>query len=64
VRRATWVFLAAAVLAAGGCSGTKLTGTPGPTLSEQALKKDCDNPQWKQENLGLWYSVCREPLRW
>jgi len=35
-----------------------------PTASAALLKKDCADPQWKEENLGLWYSVCRQPLRW
>ena len=32
--------------------------------SEAILKKDCSDPKWKEQNLGLWYSVCRQPLRW
>lgn len=32
--------------------------------SDEVLKKDCDDPAWKQQNLGLWYSVCRQPMRW
>jgi len=38
---------------------------PGPAqTSDEILQKDCNNPQWKQQNLGLWYSVCRQPMRW
>jgi hypothetical protein len=32
--------------------------------SDEVLKKDCADPGWKQQNLGLWYSVCRQPMRW
>jgi hypothetical protein len=32
--------------------------------SDVVLKKDCSDEQWKQQNLGLWYSVCRQPMRW
>jgi hypothetical protein len=32
--------------------------------STEILKKDCGDEQWKQANLGLWYSVCRQPMRW
>ena len=41
------------------------TATNGPAISsDQVLQKDCADPAWKQQNLGLWYSVCRQPLRW
>jgi hypothetical protein len=32
--------------------------------SDEVLKKDCADANWKQQNLGLWYSVCRQPMRW
>ncbi len=32
--------------------------------SDEVLKKDCADQNWKQQNLGLWYSVCRQPMRW
>ena len=32
--------------------------------AEELLKKNCADPKWKEQNLGLWYSVCRQPLRW
>jgi hypothetical protein len=42
--------------------------TPAPTgpalSSDEILKKDCSDETWKQQNLGLWYSVCRQPMRW
>jgi hypothetical protein len=31
---------------------------------EQVLQRDCNDAKWKQQNLGLWYSVCRQPMRW
>jgi hypothetical protein len=37
----------------------------GPALtSDEILKKDCSDEQWKKDNLGLWYSVCRQPMKW
>jgi hypothetical protein len=35
-----------------------------PLSSDEILKKNCSDEQWKQQNLGLWYSVCRQPMRW
>lgn len=32
--------------------------------SDEVLKKDCADQGWKQQNLGLWYSVCRQPMHW
>jgi hypothetical protein len=38
---------------------------PASTLSsDEVLKKDCSDENWKQQNLGLWYSVCRQPMKW
>jgi len=46
-----------------GCSDDKAAKT-GSTMSPDELKQKCADPQWKEKNLGLWYSVCRQPLRW
>ena len=63
--RVVFFALAAAILLS-GCSGDK--PAPGSTASdanaEELLKKNCADPKWKEQNLGLWYSVCRQPLRW
>lgn len=32
--------------------------------SDEVLKKDCADENWKKQNLGLWYSVCRQPMKW
>ena len=32
--------------------------------SDEVLKKDCADQGWKQQNLGLWYSVCRQSMHW
>ena len=49
---------------AGGCSDDKpAAATAGSTNSEEVLKRDCADPKWRDQNLGLWYSVCRPPLR-
>lgn len=64
-------FLVAAValpLAACGWFGGKKddqAATAGPAMSsEEVLKKNCADENWKKQNLGLWYSVCRQPMRW
>jgi hypothetical protein len=39
--------------------------TAGSTMSsDEVQQKDCSNETWKQQNLGLWYSVCRQPMKW
>ena len=47
-----------------GCSSDTPVPHSDPQASAALLKKDCEDPKWKEENLGLWYSVCRQPLRW
>jgi hypothetical protein len=63
--RAVLFGLTAAILLA-GCSGDKPEAVPaaGQASAEETLKKNCADPKWKEQNLGLWYSVCRQPLRW
>lgn len=61
--RAVFVVLAIAILA-GGCSDDKPVATESQASAEHTLKRDCADPKWKEQNLGLWYSVCRQPLRW
>jgi hypothetical protein len=68
------IFLIVAVaLPLGGCGwfshkdkdADKPPKPAGPALSsDEVLKKDCADDQWKQQNLGLWYSVCRQPMKW
>jgi hypothetical protein len=37
----------------------------GPALpSDEVLKRDCTDENWKKQNLGLWYSVCRQAMKW
>jgi hypothetical protein len=57
-------ILALTVVAAACSSSTTPVPPSDPTASAALLKKDCADPKWKEENLGLWYSVCRQPLRW
>lgn len=61
--RAAFIVLGAAVLL-GGCGDDKHVGITSDTVSERNLTKDCSDPHWKEQNLGLWYSLCRQPLRW
>ena len=63
VVRAVFLGLAAAILLS-GCSGDKPASTASEAASEEIVKKNCADPKWKEQNLGLWYSVCRQPLRW
>lgn len=58
------VFAAVAlVLLTAGCGDDK--APPASSLSsEEIRKRNCADPAWREQNLGLWYSVCRQPLRW
>lgn len=60
--KAAFLMLAVLVMAS-GCSDDK-PGKTSSTMSPEELKQKCADPQWKEKNLGLWYSVCRQPLRW
>jgi hypothetical protein len=72
--RSTLLALALALPLAGcGWFGQKDSDKPaeaapapaGPAMSsDEILQKDCSDPKWKEQNLGLWYSVCRQPMRW
>ena len=57
-------LLAFLVTGLGACSSATPPPPSDPTASAAILKKDCSDPKWREENLGLWYSVCRQPLRW
>jgi hypothetical protein len=57
-------FLAAVTVLLAACSSSAPPPPSDPTASAAILKKDCSDPKWREENLGLWYSVCRQPLRW
>ena len=57
------LFLSAAALLA-ACSSNAPVAPPGATESAAMVEKNCNDPHWKEQNLGLWYSVCRQPLRW
>ncbi len=61
--RAGFLVLAAVILLA-GCGGDKPVAAADQSSPEEVLKKNCADPKWKEQNLGLWYSVCRQPLRW
>lgn len=63
VRAGAFLVLAAILLLASGCGDDKPVASASEASAE-TLKKNCDDPQWKEKNLGLWYSVCRKPLQW
>jgi len=56
------VILVAAALAA--CSDSTPVAPADATESAAMVQKNCADPHWRDQNLGLWYSVCRQPLRW
>jgi hypothetical protein len=62
--RAVFVALAVAILASGCGSDDKPAPAASKASSEEILKRDCADPKWREQNLGLWYSVCRQPMRW
>jgi hypothetical protein len=71
VRRNFWVLAVALPLAGCGWFGghkdepaATAPATVSTLSSDEVLKNDCANENWKQQNLGLWYSVCRQPMRW
>ena len=57
-------LLVALVVFAVGCGRDKPEVAAGQTLSEEALKQRCADPQWREKNLGIWYAVCRQPAAW
>lgn len=65
MRAALLVLMLGSVLLLGGCSGKSgFVPTKGDLNSEDHLKRDCADPKWRDQNLGLWYSLCRQPLSW
>lgn len=61
--RAVIVVMAVSLLAV-SCSSDKPAPAGPQTTSEETLRKNCADPKWRDQNLGLWYSVCRQPMRW
>jgi hypothetical protein len=59
-----WLLLAAALAVLSACTAESATPPPDTGASAATLKRDCADPRWKEANLGLWYSVCRTPMRW
>lgn len=53
----------ALLLLTGGC-GDKPSAITSDVKAEQVLKRDCGDAKWREQNLGLWYSLCRQPLKW
>jgi hypothetical protein len=60
--RLGFVVLLMALLCA--CSGDTPVAPASATESPDTVAKNCADPQWKDKNLGLWYSVCRRPMTW
>jgi len=57
-------IMAIVSVALAACSSATPPPPADPQASAAIVKKDCSDPKWQEENLGLWYSVCRQPLRW
>lgn len=64
VRAGLLVLCLGAALLVSGCGSHGFVPTKGDANSEEHLKHDCADAKWKEQNLGLWYSLCRQPLRW
>ena len=60
--RLSVLVLLAILLAA--CSDSTPVAPPSATESPAMVAKNCADPHWKSQNLGLWYSVCRQPMHW
>jgi hypothetical protein len=58
------LVLAAMIAVLSACTPESATPPNDTASSAAALRHDCADPHWKEENLGLWYSVCRTPMRW
>jgi hypothetical protein len=56
------LLMIAAMLAA--CGSSSAPAPAGATESAAMVRKKCDDPHWRQQNLGLWYSICPTPMRW
>ncbi|HEX5452506.1 MAG TPA: hypothetical protein VFX06_01840 [Stellaceae bacterium] len=56
------------MLALGILAGCSDSGPPAPpenrVKEQQVLLEHCGDQTWKEQNLGLWYSVCRPTMRW
>jgi hypothetical protein len=48
----------------GACSDSTPVAPAGNTESAAMVEKNCADPHWRDQNPGLWYSVCRPSLRW
>jgi hypothetical protein len=46
------------------CSDSTPVAPANATESAAMVEKNCADPQWKDKNLGLWYSICRQPMHW
>ncbi|MGH7046206.1 MAG: hypothetical protein ACREE2_07425 [Stellaceae bacterium] len=62
MRLAAVIVLMAVVLA--GCSDSSASSPADAVESAAMVQKNCHDPHWKEQNLGLWYSVCRQSLNW
>ena len=43
-------------VALAACSSATPPPPADPQASAAIVKKDCSDPKWQEENLGLWYS--------
>jgi hypothetical protein len=57
MRQAFFILLAAALLAS--CGGKSGIDPERDQKDAARAQKNCDDPQWKEAHLGVWYSVCR-----
>ena len=50
--------LALALLVA-GCGGGNAIDPAQDQIEASQLQKNCADPKWKEEHLGVWFNVCR-----
>jgi len=54
------IVLVVALAGLAGCSGGGNAIDPAQDQKEAIQQqKNCADPKWKEEHLGVWYSVCR-----
>jgi len=56
--------LAVLAILLAACSDSTPAAAPSATESAETVAKHCADPKWREQNLGLWYSVCRQPMNW
>ena len=59
-----WAIAALIAVLLSACSNSTSVAPADTTEFAAMVQKNCADPHWKDQNLSLWYSVCRTPMRW